>query len=201
MGEGVGEADRLINLQQDVCDPHRRHPTIKIENQFLCVLGNVCGQPVDPQRSIFNAAMGNSPIASGTRQPLQAVRKTGFAISQPGLRVKKELPVWRSPAPRSTVQGPALDHRIGGNDPAICLPIGKHRGDGTGPRLPINDCRFHLARGDGVAISNLAEGRCVGRGQYAHRADGFAAKINGSATGAAFSFRHRNIRGAYRRNR
>lgn len=58
MGKGVRESDRRVNFQQDVSDPHRRHSTIKIEDQFLCAFGNVCGQPVDPQRSIFNATMG-----------------------------------------------------------------------------------------------------------------------------------------------
>lgn len=89
MGKGVGEADRRIHFQQNVCDPHRRHSTIKIENQFLCIIGNIGGQPVDPQRSIFNAAIGDGPIASGTRQSLEAIRKAALAVSQPGLRVKR----------------------------------------------------------------------------------------------------------------
>lgn len=89
MGEGVGEADRFIDLQQDVCNPDGRHPAIEIENQLLCVFGNVRGEPVDPQRSILDAAMGNGPVARGTRQPVKTVRKTGFAIYQPGLRIER----------------------------------------------------------------------------------------------------------------
>ncbi|TCM75225.1 hypothetical protein EV291_115143 [Rhizobium sp. BK068] len=89
MGKGIDEADRGVDFQQDIGDARGRHSTIEIENQFLCIFGNVGSQPVDPQRSIFDAAMGDGPIASRTRQPLQAVREAGFAIGQPSLRIER----------------------------------------------------------------------------------------------------------------
>jgi hypothetical protein len=63
MGEGVGDAERGIDLEQDVGDPHGRHSTIEIQYQLFSVVGNVRRQSVDPQGAIFYAAVGDGSVA------------------------------------------------------------------------------------------------------------------------------------------
>lgn len=48
MGEGFGESERSLDLQQDVGDPHGRHPAIEIKYQVLGTVRNVSRQSVYP---------------------------------------------------------------------------------------------------------------------------------------------------------
>jgi len=85
MGEGVGDAERGIDLEQDVGDPHGRHSTIEIQYQLFSVVGNVRRQSVDPQGAIFYAAVGDGSVAGCPGEPLQSVGQPHLAIRQPAL--------------------------------------------------------------------------------------------------------------------
>ncbi len=57
MGKRICETKGCINFKQHVGNPNGRHSAIQIQYECLGTIRHVCCQPVDPQRSIFYAAL------------------------------------------------------------------------------------------------------------------------------------------------
>ena len=90
VGEGIGEAERGIDFEQQVGDADGRQAAIQVEQQFLDAVRRVGGKAVDAQHAVLDAAVWDRAVARGATEPGEAIGKPRLAIGQPDVRVGRD---------------------------------------------------------------------------------------------------------------